>query len=161
MKFFFVYCVVVSFFSPYSVGFYDNSKEANTGRNEKKTHESTVIDEPVQELVRYCCCFFLLFIHSVCFFFYCNFWQFTTFIIMTSIIYNYTLDSVVCFFLLFFLSLSLCFSSVSSECWFNVINEEPCWYWWRKRHWTKKNGIKQQKKTREICVNFYARAFCR
>lgn len=132
LNFFFLVCNC--FFLPHFVGFYDNSKEAE--RKKKHCDWSTHSARVGAVLL-----FYFLFIRV---FFYCNFWQFTTFIIITFIIYNYTLDSVV------FFRVDL----IRELVWF-VINEEQCWYWWRKkREQQKKMELNSKKKTYVWIVMF-------
>lgn len=138
-------CVCVSFL-PHFVSFYDNSEEAYTHTQ----RERMMI---VEQCKSWCC--IVVFLYLFNFFF----WQFTTFIIITSVIYNYTLDSVVFFF---FCSPH----SISSENWFDVrfvMNEEQCWYW-RNRRMRKKTELNSKKIKWEwiyFMCELNAHAFCR
>lgn len=96
------------------------------------------------------------FIYSV-FSFQCNFWQFTTFIIITFIIYNYTFFMWLCVCVRFFLSshprvASLHFDIRRCYKW-RTVCVCVCWYWWRKRHWEKNMELNSKKKCGILCVN--------
>lgn len=125
-------------------------RRSNSRKSKReREREKRVIDVNSARVGAVLLFFFYLFSLS---FFYCNFWQFTTFIIITFIIYNYTLDSVVYVYVFFFHSHSISHPTESFSSMYDdgfIINEELCWYWWRKRR--KKCGIKQQKKTHCMC----------